>query len=66
VKYSDQLANGDDADDKEVDDEDDIDDAIADDDGFVNQYKLDGKKLSDWEWTKGGKKVPRVKKAAPA
>jgi len=40
VKYSDQLANGDDDDDKEIQDEDDPRDMIVDDDGFVNQFKV--------------------------
>ena len=38
VKYSDQIANGDADDDKEVQDEDDHSDIIADDNGFVKQY----------------------------
>jgi len=38
VKYSDQLANGDKADDKELEDEDDPNDLIADDNGFVRQW----------------------------
>jgi len=36
VKYSDQLANGDHDDDKELEDENDPRDLIVDDDGFVN------------------------------
>jgi hypothetical protein len=48
VKYSDQLANGDDDDDKEIEDEDDPRDMIADDDGFVNQWKIDKEKLKEW------------------
>lgn len=36
VLYSDQLANGDDADDKELEDEDDPRDIIVDDDGFTH------------------------------
>jgi hypothetical protein len=36
VKYSEQLANGDVDDDKELEDEDDPRDMIVDDDGFVN------------------------------
>lgn len=50
VKYSDQLANGDQDDDKELEDEDDPEDPIADDDGFVNQFKIDPAKLSDYHW----------------
>lgn len=50
VKYSDTIANGDADDDKELEDEDDPNDAIADDDGFVNQWKIDPAKLSDWKW----------------
>ena len=38
VQYSNQLANGDADDDKEVEDEDDPRDIIVDDDGFVNQF----------------------------
>ena len=38
VKYSDQVANGDDDDDKEVEDEDDGEDDIVDDNGFVHQW----------------------------
>lgn len=38
VKYSDQLANGDIDDDKELEDEDDPNDLIADDNGFVHQW----------------------------
>jgi len=36
VKYSDQVANGDQDDDKELQDEDDPRDPIVNDDGFVN------------------------------
>jgi len=36
VKYSDQIANGDKDDDKELEDEDDFEDDIADDNGFTN------------------------------
>ena len=39
VKYSDQLANGDLDDDKEVEDEEDPEDIVADDDGFVRQWR---------------------------
>lgn len=38
VPYSNQLANGDRSDDKEVQDEDDPKDLIVDDNGFVNQH----------------------------
>jgi len=38
VRYSDQIANGDGDDDKEVEDEDDFNDDIVDDNGFVNQF----------------------------
>ena len=49
VKYSDQLANGDVDDDKELEDEDDPNDDIVDDNGFVNQYvdKQDHR-LKEW------------------
>jgi len=40
VKYSNTLANGDLDDDRELEDEDDPRDFIADDDGFVNQFKV--------------------------
>lgn len=46
VRYSDQLANGDDADDKELEDEDDPRDIIVDDDGFVNQWDIDMSKAA--------------------
>jgi len=48
VRYSDQLANGDDADDKELEDEDDPRDIIVDDDGFVNQWDIDMDKAGEW------------------
>jgi hypothetical protein len=48
-KYSDQLANGDADDDREVDDEDDPRDAIVDDDGFVNQFKISPESLRQWK-----------------
>ena len=48
VKYSDQVANGDHFDDKELEDEDDPNDAIVDDDGFVNQWQHDPAKLAEW------------------
>ena len=41
VKYSDQLANGNADDDKELEDEDDLADPIVDDIGFVNKWKID-------------------------
>jgi hypothetical protein len=40
VAYSNQLANGDRDDDKEVEDEEDPREMIVDDDGFVNQHKV--------------------------
>jgi len=48
VKYSDQIANGDADDDKEIEDEDDPNDIIVDDNGFVNQFDLDGSKVTQW------------------
>lgn len=36
---SDEVANGDAAENKELEDEDDPHDIIVDDDGFVNQFK---------------------------
>jgi hypothetical protein len=48
VKYSDQLANGDDADDKELEDEDDPNDLIVDDNGFVNAFDIDEDKAAQW------------------
>jgi len=48
VKYSDQIANGDDDDDKELEDEDDPRDIIVNDDGFVNQWDIDSSKASQW------------------
>lgn len=56
VKYSDTLANGDADDDRELEDEDDPDDFIADDDGFVNQWKIDPEKLGDYKWAAKMKK----------
>jgi hypothetical protein len=38
VPYSNQLANGDGDDDKELEDEEDPRDLIVDDNGFVNQH----------------------------
>jgi hypothetical protein len=52
--YSHQLSNGDIDDDKEIEDEDDPRDVIADDTGFVNQYKMN--KGSVQEWKRGGVK----------
>ena len=50
-KYSDQLANGDRSDDKEIQDIQDPRDAIADDNGFVNQYRTNwAQKKSQNEW----------------
>ena len=46
--YSNQLANGDADDDKELEDEDDPADPIADDDGFVHQWKADIKKVQEY------------------
>ena len=48
VKYSDQLANGDHDDDKELEDEDDPRDMIVDDDGFVNQFKVTDHQVRQW------------------
>jgi len=48
VKYSDQLANGDEVDDKELEDEDDPRDIIVDDDGFVDQWRHNPAKLAEW------------------
>jgi len=38
-KPSDEVANGDEAENKEIEDEGDDEDGIVDDDGFVNQWK---------------------------
>ena len=46
VKYSDQLANGDIDDDKELEDEDDPNDLIADDNGFVHQWLQTDSKIN--------------------
>jgi hypothetical protein len=49
VNYSDQIANGDHDDDKEIEDEDDPNDIIVDDDGFVNQFVDHGdRRLHEW------------------
>ena len=42
IPFSDELADGDFTDDKELEDEDDIDDDIVDDNGFVNLFKNKG------------------------
>lgn len=72
VKYSDQIANGDFDDDKEVEDEDDPNDDIVDDNGFVNQFVgSDDDRLREWSnvqitsdvkpSTKGVTMLPQVK-----
>lgn len=48
IKYSDQLANGDADDDKELEDEDDPSDPIADDDGFMHQWKIQQSNIEEW------------------
>jgi hypothetical protein len=48
IRYSDQIANGDDDDDKELEDEDDPNDLIVDDNGFVGQWDLDASKVPQW------------------
>ena len=49
VKYSDQLANGDLDDDKELEDEDDPNDDIVDDNGFTDQWvNQKDKRLKEW------------------
>jgi len=40
--YSNELANGDRSDDKQLEDQDDVNDDIADNNGFVNQWKNTG------------------------
>jgi len=40
--YSNELANGDRSDDKELEDQDDPNDDIVDNNGFVNQFKRHG------------------------
>lgn len=44
-KESDELANGDKADDKEIEDEDDPEDDIVDDNGFSHQWVQTGAKI---------------------
>jgi len=46
--YSNQIANGNSADDKEIQDEEDPRDPIVDDDGFVNQYKMNKGSVEEW------------------
>lgn len=49
VKYSDQLANGNLDDDRELEDEDDPNDDIVDDNGFTNQFvREDDDRLREW------------------
>jgi hypothetical protein len=48
-KYSDQIANGDADDDKEIQDEDDPRDMIVDDDGYVNQFKISAHAIRQWK-----------------
>jgi len=48
VDYSDQLANGDRDDNKELEDEEDLADPIADDNGFVHKWKLDPRAVKEW------------------
>ena len=48
VPYSNQIANGDKDDDKEIQDEEDPRDPIVDDDGFVNQYKMNRESVKEW------------------
>jgi hypothetical protein len=40
--YSNELANGDKSDDKQIEDQDDPEDDITDDNGFVNSFKRHG------------------------
>ena len=54
VKYSDQIANGDEDDDKELEDEDDPRDMIVNDDGFVNQWDIDMNKAREWKLLQTG------------
>jgi len=49
VPYSNQIANGDRDDDRELEDEDDPQDHIADDNGFSKTFKISGRKISEWE-----------------
>lgn len=51
--YSNQIANGDRSDDKELEDQDDPNDDIVDNNGFVNQWKRHGdiaqiRSTNDW------------------
>lgn len=55
VKYSDQIANGDKDDDKEVEDEDDLADPIVDDTGFQHKWKMDPRAVKEW----GRRKNPK-------
>jgi len=48
VPYSNQVSNGDMDDDKELEDEDDPRDLIVNDDGFVNQHKIDPHSAAEW------------------
>lgn len=48
MKYSDQIANGDKDDDKELEDSEDLDDDIVSDNGFVNKWKMNPEKLKEW------------------
>ena len=43
---SNEVANGDSAEDKQVEDEDDPDDDIVDDNGFVNSFKSNGERMT--------------------
>jgi hypothetical protein len=65
VKYSDQVANGDADEDKEIQDEDDPRDPIADDDGFVNQFKMNKESVKEWN-RDGVQRFAPAKKAALA
>jgi len=57
VKYSDQIANGDEDDDKELEDEDDPRDMIVNDDGFVNQWDIDMNKAREWKLLQTGQDI---------
>ena len=49
MKYSDQLANGDDADDNEIEDEEDPNDPLVADWGFVNRFvRPDDPRIPTW------------------
>ena len=50
-KYSDQLANGDPSDDREIQDVQDPRDAIVDEHGFVNQYRTNWGHSKDYPST---------------